>query len=244
MKNFYVYVHRRATTGEIFYVGKGSGYRAKVPKRNNKLWHSIVAKDGYTVEFVETGLQEWYAFELETSLIALHGRRDTGHGPLVNHTDGGEGAAGISDETREKKRLAGLGRTHSTETKAKLSLAKTGQPSLFKGVPRSQEVKAKLRAANIGKPSLFKGRTHTDEVKEAGRQRRLGQKASKETREKIKNSRVKVPLICNGSKLFASVAEALVWLKIQGFSKAASASIRMACRGQIKQAHGYAWQYA
>lgn len=242
--DFYVYLHRKATTGEIFYVGKGSGYRAKIPKRNNVLWHSIVAKHGYTVEIAASGLQEWYAFELEKDLIALHGRRDTGHGPLANFCDGGKGAAGISEETRARKRLAALGFKHSAATKAKLSLLKTGQPSQAKGIARSEEVKEKLRAANAGKPSAFKGRTHTEAVKDAGRQRRLGQKASRETREKIKNSRVRVPVVCNKSKLFASTTEALVWLKLQGFSKAASASIRMACRGQIKQAHGYTWQYA
>jgi hypothetical protein len=104
MIDFYVYMHRRATTGEIFYVGKGHGNRAWSKSGRSKHWHNVVAKDGLVVEIVTTGLQEWYALELETSLIALHGRRDTGRGPLVNNTDGGEGVSGrkLSLESRRK----------------------------------------------------------------------------------------------------------------------------------------------
>jgi hypothetical protein len=246
MIDFYVYVHRRATTGEIFYVGKGSGYRAKVPKRNNKLWHSIVAKDGYTVEFVETGLQEQEAFALEVKLIALHGRRDLGLGPLANHTDGGEGAAGISEETREKKRLAGLDRKHSAETKAKLSLAKLGVPNIAaRGRKLTEEQVAHLRKVNLGKPSAFKGRTHSPESLAKQRAAKLGKKMPTSTVNKIKQSRVRIGVVSPSAALvFDSFAQALLWLKGLGFAKAAYPSLRMACKGLISQSYGYTWRYA
>lgn len=105
MKDFYVYAHRRAATGEIFYIGKGYGRRAWSTSGRSKHWRNTVAKEGLTVELVATGLQEWYALELEMALISLHGRRDTGHGQLVNFTDGGEGTVGAiaTKESRMRK---------------------------------------------------------------------------------------------------------------------------------------------
>jgi hypothetical protein len=101
-KEFYVYVHKRSTTDEVFYVGKGHGRRAWLHNRRSKHWHSIVKKHGLHVELVIFGVQEWYAFELEKSLIAYFGR-DT----LCNFTDGGEGSSGlvVSDATRLKMSL-------------------------------------------------------------------------------------------------------------------------------------------
>jgi hypothetical protein len=142
MIDFYVYMHRRATTGEIFYVGKGHGNRAwETDVGRSRHWKGVVARCGFTVEIVTSGLQEWYALELEVGLIALHGRRDMGQGPLVNFTDGGEGSTGRvckqetrdrigakaaarpgpSEETRSRMRKAQIGRTHADTTKQKMS---------------------------------------------------------------------------------------------------------------------------
>ena len=102
--DFYVYLHRKKTTGEVFYVGKGSGDRAWSASGRNDLWVRTVNKHGYTVEIFLSNLQEWYAFELEKELIALHGRLSDGKGKLVNMTDGGEGLSG-EDHPMYDKRL-------------------------------------------------------------------------------------------------------------------------------------------
>ena len=93
-QDFYVYLHRKATTGDVFYVGKGQDRRALSHRGRNRHWKNIVAKHGLVVEIVADRLREWYAHELECELIALHGRRDLGYGPLVNMEDGGQGASG------------------------------------------------------------------------------------------------------------------------------------------------------
>lgn len=102
---FYVYIHTRNDTGEVFYVGKGKGNRAYELGRS-KHWHNIANKHGVRVELVESGLQEWYAFELEVALIAYYGRKDLNLGQLVNLTDGGEGPSGflVSEELRANAR--------------------------------------------------------------------------------------------------------------------------------------------
>jgi hypothetical protein len=118
-KDFYVYLHRRATDGLVFYVGKGSGRRAW-SKNRSKFWKNIAEKHGYIVEFVEKGLQEWAAFELEVSLICFYGREN-----LCNLTDGGDGS---------------LGCQHTEATKSKMSASHMGVP---KG-PMSDAAKIKL----------------------------------------------------------------------------------------------------
>ena len=94
--DFYVYLHRKKTNGEVFYVGKGSTTRAWSNAGRNELWKRIVNKYGYTVEIYLDNLQEWYAFELEQDLIALYGTIVDRTGPLSNMTGGGEGVSGVN----------------------------------------------------------------------------------------------------------------------------------------------------
>lgn len=92
--SYYVYIHKKKTTGEVFYIGKGKNWRATNKTQRNKFWKRVVQKHGFVVEIIEKDIQEWYAHELEISLIAYYGRRDQGRGTLVNLTDGGEGSEG------------------------------------------------------------------------------------------------------------------------------------------------------
>lgn len=100
--DFYVYLHRKPATGEAFYVGKGSNDRAWNVERNIQ-WKRTRNKHGLVVEIIASGLQEWYALELEMNLIAYYGRADLGKGTLLNKTDGGDGCKGllVTEETKE-----------------------------------------------------------------------------------------------------------------------------------------------
>ena len=110
--NYYVYLHRKKVTGEVFYVGKGKGRRSKVSKNRSKFWKAIVNKHGYTIEIVCDGVQEWYAIELEKELITFYGRRDLGNGSLVNMTDGGEGTSGHKMTEEQKLKFSTCYKDH------------------------------------------------------------------------------------------------------------------------------------
>ena len=45
---FYVYLHKKPN-GQIFYVGKGKGYRATQKSNRNAYWKRVVDKYGYNV---------------------------------------------------------------------------------------------------------------------------------------------------------------------------------------------------
>lgn len=157
---YYVYVYFDPTRElEAFYVGKGKGERSHCHlTRTDKhpFTHRIqkMARHG-VIPIIERyeGLSEEAALALEIALIAEIGRKDMGKGPLLNLTDGGEGASGakVSDDTRKKMSVSHsnechpfYGKHHSVETKEKIRNTK-------KGVPQSDEMKQKLSKARKGK---------------------------------------------------------------------------------------------
>ena len=185
MNIFYVYSYIRSRNskngiiGSPYYIGKGSNGRAF--DKN----HGIIPipKDKNNIVFLETGLSENKAFEIEKFLIAYYGRKDLGTGILYNRTDGGEGTFGYkhsvvtkekmsnsrigecnsffgkkhSEETKKKISDTGRGRVTSDETKKKLSNVGKGRP----GKPLSDETKKKLSDALKGRP----GKPLSDETK-------------------------------------------------------------------------------
>lgn len=140
-KDYYVYIHRRKTTGEVFYVGKGKNQRAFDKHSRKLLWHRIVKKHGLIVEIIADGLQEWYALELERELIAYYGRFDLGLGSLVNFTDGGESNSGriVSEKTRQTLSEQRSGVPMKDGTKRKISES-------TKGVLKPMSVRKKISA--------------------------------------------------------------------------------------------------
>jgi len=106
---------------------------------------------------------EGEAFETERELIANWGRKDLGLGCLINRTDGGEGPVGVIQSPEKRARIA--------ET--------------LMGHPVLETTREKIRG---NKNSL--GYHHTEEVKARGRARRLGVKATAETREKQRQKKI------------------------------------------------------
>lgn len=147
-KQFYVYVHRRASDGRVFYVGKGTGRRAWALNGRNKHWHNIVAKHGCSVEIAQYGMQEWWAFELERDLISSYGRES-----LCNLTDGGDGASGAKRSIEVRKRMSDFNPMKNPIHRAAVSAAKKGKkrPDLsINPVMSRPGVKEKVSGENSG----------------------------------------------------------------------------------------------
>jgi len=94
--NKVVYIHRKKTNGEIFYIGMGNSDRPyqKYATSRSVVWHRIVNKHGYVIEVIRKDLTKQDALNIEKDLIELIGRRDKGLGSLVNLSDGGVGVTG------------------------------------------------------------------------------------------------------------------------------------------------------
>jgi hypothetical protein len=152
-RRFYVYSWLRQEDSDCgsrlspYYVGKGTGNRAYDLKRCG----AKPPKDQSYIVFVQEGLTEQEAFNLERYCIDLYGRIDLGTGILRNLTNGGEGASGCchSIETREKMSRARLGnqhrlgKRHTQKTKDQMSRSHLGRNL-------SQEHKNKISQSKTG----------------------------------------------------------------------------------------------
>lgn len=87
--DFYVYEWYNTDTNEVFYVGKGRGYRYKNTKQRNRYFKNYYNKYNCNVRKVETNLLEEEAFSIEIELIKEY--RKSGQ-CKCNITNGGEGA--------------------------------------------------------------------------------------------------------------------------------------------------------
>ena len=186
---YYVYAHIKAGTSEIFYIGKGTGNRAYQKCGRSNRWKNYVNKYGLEVLFLRSNLSNEEASKYEIEKIGEIGRLDTGNGPLINMTDGGEGTSGklhtaeskelmserakgrkLSEETKKKLSDANIGKKASSETKKKLSMMRSGKK--MKSHVCSDEAKAKTSLA-------LKGRTRSPETIQKIRETILAKRASK-----------------------------------------------------------------
>jgi hypothetical protein len=128
--DFYVYLHKKRTNGEIFYIGKGSGRRCFVKNGRSNHWKNIVNKHGYIIEIINNNLSERESLDIEIDLIKKFK-------PVCNLTNGGDGAKGfeVNDLTREKYRAAKLGKKQSDAHAKKSAIARLGK----KNKPESTE---------------------------------------------------------------------------------------------------------
>lgn len=146
----YVYEHWRPDTDTCFYVGKGSGYRARAMAYGRGRYHKNVqaklARLGLSVEvrIIADGLTDTDALAFEVERIAFWTAAGV---KLVNRTLGGEGTRGYraSPETRAKLGAKSKAAWQNPEHRARIIASRTG-------LKRAPEVGRKIGDALRGKP--------------------------------------------------------------------------------------------
>jgi hypothetical protein len=227
--SFYVYLHRKATTGEVFYVGKGNKARARSTNGRNQRWRRTVAKHGLVVEIVEAGMQEWWAFELEAELIALYGRQN-----LANMTDGGDGPAGYRhrEDSRARMSKAKTGRSLGPmreEHRRKISEAQAGKPRQKHGEEARQKISAALRL-----------RERTEETRRRLSQALTGKRLDDAGRAVLVKAQGGGPVQClETGEVFFGASPAARWLQSLGHARASAGAVSNACSGRAAHAYGY-----
>ena len=188
---FYTYVYYDPSrNNEPIYVGKGKGERAW-QHLSKKIQHPFIQRLAYLKKIGTTPiiglysyLDEEFAHFLEEELISKFGRKDSGIGPLLNLTSGGEGPAGkkCSDETRKRMSASKKGISRGprpVDVCSKISISKTGRPgriptaeenakrsATLMGHITTEETKAKIGLANKGNMPFSKGKAMSEIQKE------------------------------------------------------------------------------
>jgi len=183
--SFYVYAFLRSTDSPVapkhtpYYIGKGKGRRAYSLNRRG----APRPKDSSFIAFIQEGLTENEAFELEKYCIALYGRVDLGTGILRNLTNGGEGVTG---------------RIVSEEVKERIADAQREEKHRLWGKHLPKETKQKISEAIRGERHPMWGKTHTEESrnkmsrsKQGERNNRFGTRHSQKTKQKMSTARAK-----------------------------------------------------
>lgn len=133
---FYIYVHKRKTDLSIFYVGKGKDNRHKSLSGRNLHWKNIVNKHGFISEILFENLTEEESFKIEIDLIKKY--KEDGI-ILCNRSTGGEGAAGVihSEQTKQKFRIAKLGKKQSNSHAEKSRIARIGHKNTPENIEKT-----------------------------------------------------------------------------------------------------------
>ena len=235
-----MYLHRRATDGAVFYVGKGKGRRAWDKRRGyNAHWHRVAVKHGVIVEIYKDGMSECCAMPLESVLIGIIGIDN-----LTNITLGG-GHSGYewTDEQIAKKsgeNHFNYGKKLSKETIGKISKSQSGKNHHNYGGTISDRQKAEISKRMSGTNHPMFGKHHTYES------RRKISEAHKGVPKPVGFSdSMKKPIQTECGMTFDSVSSAVVWLKANGKPKAHTGSISRCASGvkYYNTAYGYRWSF-
>ena len=150
--HYYTYAYLREDKTP-YYIGKGTGDRIYSTNRRVN-----PPKDKSRVIYLKQNLTEEEAFRHEIYMIDVFGRKDLGTGILVNMTNGGEGVSGWvpSEETKMNISVANKGKTHSEESRKKMSEAKKNM---------SDETRRKMSEASKGENHPNYGKTLSEETK-------------------------------------------------------------------------------
>lgn len=135
-KKYYVYGWIRLDRNEFFYIGKGTGNRAFVPKKNNHFMN-IYKCISCAVIILEEDIDEKKILHLEREYIEdlvfnlgygidIKGFRDSEVGLLTNCTWGGEGTSGrkCKDITKKRISVANKGKSHPQTEFTKRTISK------------------------------------------------------------------------------------------------------------------------
>ena len=218
----YVYLHRKASDGSVFYVGKGRrdrGWQASKACQRSNWWLGVARKYGVIVEIFKDNMSDPCALTLEKILISKH--RSNGCA-LVNISDGGDGASGYS--------RAGV--VYRSDGKSYRSCTEAADDLVREGIYTASASKISYCAS---------GNRHTaygycwsfDSVPD----RPLSLKDRRRNWYGVK-------VYCSNGSVFRSIKDAADWVRISTkYSNASSANISACARGVRPNAYGLNWDF-
>lgn len=238
------------------YIGKSLDLRKRLTKYkyNSKIYDGIIYRairkygwDAFDVEILEvfSEIDNNDLLKLEASHIEKYNSTDPSIGYNLCKFSTDRTGIPVSSETKEKLRLANLGKIHSEETKQLLSDIFSGENHPMYGKTYDKEKLASRSGENScwsGKTGDFHptfGRTHTDEAKQKLKEKRRTQDMS--SRHKCV---VQFDLVTGDDiKVWLSATEAANSLNIPQSGITEVCRKRMRNGWLCKSSGGFGWKY-
>lgn len=139
-RRFYVYEWYIIDTGEVFYVGKGTGNRYKSMNSRNYFFQCMLGSHDCDVRKIYEDLTEEEAFKKEIETIKFY-RENTNY-RLTNQTDGGEGSTGWKPDEEFKKKQSKIHKIQWTDENFKNKMLAIRKDE--NGVYKSKEFREKI----------------------------------------------------------------------------------------------------
>lgn len=213
----------------------GNGYLHKTNEKYNqpKIAHAIQKYGWENVqhEILYENLTKEEAEQKEIDLIAKYQSNNIKFG--YNVDNGGNCSGKVSDETKRKISKVHKGRKVSENTRIKMSESQKGEKHHFYGKHHSDKHKAKIS-------NLLKGRKLSEETKEKMGKAKSGEKHpmyGKQRPEKTLEKYRKAVRCIETGEVYHSISQASIETGI------IISSISKACKGKLKTAGGYHWEY-
>lgn len=233
MRKYYVYVHKNPETGDIFYVGKGTGIRWKKPHGRNIHWKRYVNKYGFEPSILIGGISEICALSIEASMISDLIRRGVRLTNLVIETAKMETVSINLDHREMLSKAHGKNGIYCSNGKVYKTLTHACEHLRNSGYPKAspQNISA---VANGKKKSAYGYAWSYDGVPDqpefTGREATINSKGPS-----------KMVIRSDGVE-FVSCADAAIEAILRGYKKASGSAIgsRANNGGRI---YGYSWKF-
>lgn len=225
-EGFYVYIHRRATDGTPFYVGKGKGRRAwAVSRGGNNHWKHTALKHGVIVDIVRDGMSHECALTLECIVIGIIGLNG-----LTNIKYGGGGRYEYlpSPEENISKSMRISNPVFSDKGELFHNCGDAARYMRKNGYTKATN-SCIWRAASLEGRSAY-GRNWSFK----------GIPSKPKTREPVN----RCPILCVDLNIeFKSIKDAADWISSTKSINSTRGNIISAASGKTKTAYGYTWSY-
>jgi len=228
-RKFYVYAHRKASDGNIFYIGKGLKSRSRAKCSRSSRWHMTVAKHGLVVDEILGPVHEQCAFSFEKILIHSIGIKS-----LCNISTGGDG--GMTGYKFDRKTVI-----QKAEKCMKPVINSDGEFfASLKDAAKSMRTRGHLNATESHISSCCNKKRHVA----YGFSWSFGSVAPVliDAKSKVNEQRLRAVKSSNGM-IFDSVSKAASWARTSLGVKCGTSDISRCCNGKRVFCAGLKWEY-